>query len=703
MLRIVFFLAAFTTALCGVAWAETLDEEVTVSADKIIHNKKLGTTNAQGNVVIKQKEMTLFCDRADINSVDRTGIMEGNLKLVMPEAEIKASRASLNLDTTFGTMYDVTGKTTDGKYFTGKKLRKVEKTRYLIDGATFTSCAGQNPDWVIKSSYANIKLESIAWFTNVRLHFLGVPIFYSPIFAVPTVTKRTTGLLAPSFGVSSLNGSFINNAFFWAKSDSDDVTFYHDYMDLRGHRTGLEYRYAFAEKTRGQANYNYIYDRKLGQPLWNLKYQHRQKFKNGMDSRARLDFESETSYSKEFTNELSLFSMRYTDSYLNVTDNREDIAMSITAREQRSIESQRNEVFDRRPELAFSLMPHEVFGTRLVADMPVTATSFGSEIRDAGAASDTVTNRLNISPELSIPFSPVSSLNVKPFVTGRFAWYSRGANDEEALSTEYYTAGAVVEGPRLFRIFSGKNRLLKHILTPTLTYNFVPGYDVDGDDRNTAPLIDSFDVSSPTSALTLSLLQRLLMKKDAAASQIVYFNVVQSYDFREANRQISIVGDKRKPLSNLFLDLDTRPFDWIVVNADASYNHYESDYDRVNFELGLRGGDLAYISYDRRFVRDPKSVFHSGLLGVNLTSRFTAEVSAIYDEVNGEYTNHLVDFSYRSCCWGASLTIQGRKRTEELSGGGVRQEWEHRYFFMITLKGLGEQGAKPSPLVARKL
>ncbi len=701
--RTVFLIAALILPFGAAAHAQQpLDEESTVTADKITHNEKKGISNAEGNVVIRQKETTIFCDSAEINTIDRTGIAEGNLRLVMPETEIRASRASLNLDTSFGTLYDASGRTKDGKYFTGKKMRRVEKTRYLIEGATFTSCQGEKPAWQIKSSYANIKLESIAWFTNARLHFLGFPVFYAPILAVPTVTKRTTGLLAPAFGVSSLNGSYLSNAFFWARSDSDDVTIYHDYMDLRGNRAGLEYRYAFAEKTRGQMNYNFINDRKLGEALWNLKYLHRQKFKNGVDSRVRLDFESETSYSKEFNNEVGLFSMRYTDSYANVTDNRPDVAISITAREQRSIESERKELFD-RPEFRFTMMPREILGTRFVAEMPVTATTFRSEIRGGGVESDTTTNRLNLDPQFSMPFSPVGSFNVKPFITGRLAWYSRGANEEEAFSTEYYTAGAVIEGPRVFRLFSGKNRLLKHIITPTLTYNFVPGYDVDGEDRKTAPNMDAFDKSSPTSAMTFSLLQRLLVKKDDATSQVVYFNAVQKYDFREATRRISIPGDRRKPLSNLVLDLNTRPFDWLVLNADANYNHYKSDYDKVNFELGLRAGDFAYLSYDRRFIRDPNSIFHSGLLGINVTTRFTAELSAIYDEVDGEYTNHLFDLSYRSDCWGASFTVEGRKRIEELPGGGVRQEWENKYFFLITLKGLGEQGAKPRSLIGRKL
>ena len=700
--RAVFLAAALILPFGAAAHAQSPDEEVTITADKLTHNEKDGTSIAEGNVVIKKKKMTLFCDNAEINSISRLGFAEGNIRLVTPEAEITANRASLNLDTTFGTMYDVTGRTKDGKYFTGKKLRKVEKTRYLVDDVTFTSCGEKNPAWQIKSSYANIKLESIAWFTNARLYFLGFPIFYAPIFAAPTVSKRTTGMLAPAFGVSALNGNYLSNAFFWAKSDSEDVTIYHDYMDLRGNRLGLEYRYAFAEKTSGQMNYNYIYDRKFGEPLWNLKYLHRQKFKNGVDSRVRLDFESETSYSKEFKNNISLFSMRYTDSFANVTDNRPDVAVSFTAREQRSVESQRKELFN-RPEIKVSMMPREILGTRFVADMPVAATTFRSEISGAGNKSDATISRLNISPRLSMPFSPVGSLNVKPFVIGRLAWYSRGANNEEAFSTEYYTAGAVVEGPRVFRLFNGKNRTLKHIITPTLTYNFVPGYDADGKDRKMAPQMDALDKSLPTSALTFSLLQRLLVKQDAAARQIVYFNLLQKYNFREANRVITIPGDKRKPLSNLILDLNTSPFNWLVLNADGSYNYYESDYDTVNLELGLLGGGLAYLSYDRRFVRKPKAIFHSGLLGINFTKRFTVELSAIYDEVNGEYTNHLVDLSYRSGCWSASFTVEGRKRIEQLSGGGVRQEWENKYFFLITLKGLGGQGAKPRALVARKL
>lgn len=700
-----FFIAVFFYCSASAESAEPVDDEITVTADHLSQNAKTGISTAEGNVVIKRAGMTLFGDRAEINNNERTGIVEGNVKLVTPQAEIEASRVSLNLDTTFGTMYDVKGKTSDGKYFTGKKVRKVEKTRYLIDDGTFTSCELLNPDWLFKSSHTNLKLESLAWFTHVRFKFYGVPVFYSPIWAAPTVTKRTTGLLAPSFGISTLNGTYIGNSFFWAKSESDDVTVYHDYMDLRGHRAGLEYRYAFAEKTRGQANYNYIDDDKLGKPLWNLKYNHRQKFKNGMDSRARLDFESETSYSKEFNNELDLFSMRYTDSYVNLTDNRPGMAVSLLGRDQRSVESQRKETFDQQPELKLTMMPREIFGTRFLADMPLTLTSFRSQVSDSGSESDVITNRLAVRPTLSLSFSPVSSLNVRPFISGRYTYYSRGKTGEEAVTTEYYTAGVTVEGPRLYRLFKGKSRAVKHVITPTLGYNYVPGSSLDWDDRLNAPQIDSLDASSPTSLLTFSLLQRLLTKKidDGSARQIVYFNATQSYDFRKAGRELTFAGDKRKPLSNLVLDLDTAPFGWIVANANASYNHYESDYDTLSFELGLKWGNIAYLSYDKRYTREPKSVFQSGLLGLNLSSKLTVEASAIYDEVNSEFTNHLIDVSYNSCCWGMSLTAQGRKRVEALEGGEIRQDYEIRYFLMLTFKGMGEQGQKPPPLVGRKL
>jgi len=365
-------------------------------------------------------------------------------------------------------------------------------------------------------------------------------------------------------------------------------------------------------------------------------------------------------------------------------------------------------VFDRQPELRITQMPHRIFGTPIVAEMPVAATSFRSRVEDTNTITEKTINRLDLRPSLSLPFSPVSAVNIMPVVTYNYTQYNltgETADSPKTVSKEYYTVGAVMEGPRLYRVFDAGETALKHTITPSLNFIHVPGYEVDGKDRQNVPSIDYLDESTPVSSLRLQILQRVLTKTGdtGAGRQIVRFNATQGYDFREANRSIQSPQDERRPLSTLFMDLDTNPTSWLVLNGDAAFNHYEHDYDTMSLEVGLKLGEFAYLSYDRRFTRKPKSVFHSGLAGINLTSKLTVEGSVRYDEVEKYAPNTLLEVRYKSCCWGVSVYVEGRRRVEETAAGEFRQIWDNKFFVMFSLKGLGEHGIKPPTIMGRKI
>lgn len=689
------------------AAAQAPEEPFKVYADSIRRDGQTGIVRAKGDVEIKRGDMTVCGDRLKLNETDRTGFIEGNVKLTTPEVEIDSSRINLNIDTHFGTMEDAKGKTKDGLFFSGKKIQRVSKDYFLIWKGTFTTCEEEDPAWIFKSSFASLKLDSLAWFRSVSLRLYDIPVAYLPIWASPTVSKRTTGFLGPDFGFSSTKGTYLKNTFFWAISDSSDASLYLDYMDMRGLRQGLEYRYAFAERTRGQWSYNYIYDRKLGENLWNMKYQHRQKFKNGADSRARFDYESDTSYSREFGSGINLFSMRYTDSYASFTKNLPGTALSLTVRDQRSIESATKRRFTRQPEIRLARMSREFLGTPFVVDLPVTAVSFKDETKlEAMPKTENTINRININPTLSLPFSPSVAFNFMPFVSYRVAHYSRTtAETDKPVTVEYYTAGASLEGPRVYKIFGSDQAAFKHTITPKLNYSYVPGYELDGEDRQRIYKIDSLDNSNPASNVTFSILQRVIGKsaeEGSAGRQLLRFDMSQSYDFNLANKRDTPPEEKR-PYSLLRLDLDSRPFKWLLLNTDLTHDYYTGMDESFNQEVGLALGKGLNISYDRRYTREPEAVSSKGLVSLKLLRNLVMEVSAIHDDLNGTYSNSMVEAKYNAGCWGFAVSAEGRRRVAELTNGAIRDEWENRFFLVVSLRGVGESGAKPNPIVGKKL
>ena len=669
------------------------DRDLAITADSITYIESTGKLRAIGNTQVQLGTLNIQGKECLIDRTTHDGFIEGDVTLKLPDAEIKAKMMEFNLETGAATLTDANGIFNSQLTFTAKKIKRTSKDSFEIGDGLITSCPPEQQEWVFKAKLVKVRLEGLAVLEDVSLRFYDVPVFYSPYWFAPAVTKRTTGLLLPGVGYSSTSGAFLKNSFYWAKSEQDDATFYLDLMEKRGAREGIEYRYAFAERTRGQMNADYLQDTRLGEPLWSVKMNHRQEFDNGLDTMANLDMESRTSYSREFDNGTYMRTRRYTDSSVSLSSGGDIYSLSLTGRDQRDVETVARDVFSKRPELKMSAMPHTVLGTPVSVAAQASAASFFS-----AANSNISVDRLDVRPTLSLPVGVASFFNATPWVQGRGTYYSRYSAESKPLTTAYYAGGLGLEGPRAYRVFETDNDAFKHSITPMLDYGFVPGYEIDGVNRRNALKLDPLDVSDPKSLLTFSLLNRIFSRN--STDEIVRLNIQQGYDFNEAARQ---GVPEPHPFLPLGVELKSKPVPWVLLNADLGYNHYDQRPDTFNQELGFAPEGLFYLSFDRRYTRMPPTTFSSGLLGYRFSKVVAAEVSAIYDEDLHESVGSLFALKLDSCCWGVSLTAGSRVRSEMLSDGSLRRETETRFYLSINLKGLGDVGEKPSPLLQPKL
>lgn len=666
-------------------------EALKISADTINYSDADKTWDAKGDINIQYGDFTVTGQECKIQGEDQKGLIQGEVRLKVENADMTARKMEFFLDTGYGTLWGAKGVFGKGLFFSAEKIERQSADHYIMDEGIITSCPADDQEWVFKARRVDVQMEGIAILEGVSLQFYGVPVFYSPYWFAPAVTKRTTGFLMPGIGYSSKGGATMKNSFFWNLSNQDDASLYLDWMDKRGVREGVEYRYAFAERTYGQLNLDYLYDRAHNEPLYSVKYDHRMKINDSTDSMARADIESLSSYGKEFDDSILLRTRRYTDSFANVHATGGPYALSITGRDQREMEATNGEIFGKQPELLFAAMPQHLGGSPLMADGSASAASFFTN-RLGGDIS-----RFDARPRLSMPFAASPFFNITPWAEGRSTWYSRSAVDNRSLAVNYYAAGTGVEGPRVQRIFNGDEGAWKHVITPRIDLSYIPGYETGGDVRQYAVPLDMLDQHVPKTLTTLTLLNRIYSR--ARADEIVRFNISQGYDFREAQR--TDITDVR-PWADLTGEFKSRPTDWLLLNADMAYNHYNHEPSVMNQEAGFTWSDF-HISYDRRFVNAPRSTFSSGLLGYRFSKAFSSEISAIYDEERREATGSLVTMNWESCCWGVSLNAGSRRRTETLSDGSIRSEMENRIFFSINLKGIGDIGEKGAPLISPKV
>jgi len=81
-----------------------------------------------------------------------------------------------------------------------------------------------------------------------------VPVLpWVPFFAAALRRERQSGFLFPEFGQNSRKGYFARVPYYWAISDSQDLTVTLDTFTKRGMGLELEYRYVLSRETQGRS------------------------------------------------------------------------------------------------------------------------------------------------------------------------------------------------------------------------------------------------------------------------------------------------------------------------------------------------------------------------------------------------------------------------------------------------------------------
>ena len=158
---------------------------------------------------------------------------------------------------------------TNHYYLRGKEIRKTGPATYIIKGCRITTCDGENPDWSITGSEVKVTLEGYGTVKHAGFYVKQIPLLYFPYIIFPAKNKRQTGLLPPSIGYSSRDGVDVEIPLFWAISRQTDATFYERYIEERGLKQGLEFRYVTGAESKGAFLFDILSDKREDKDLFN--------------------------------------------------------------------------------------------------------------------------------------------------------------------------------------------------------------------------------------------------------------------------------------------------------------------------------------------------------------------------------------------------------------------------------------------------
>lgn len=522
-----------------------------------------------GNVEIVCDQDKFFADEMDVYTDTNLIEARGNITFATPEAEIHADRMTFNTKTRTGVFYNAFGtasvtNTTERSLFGtqeplavfwGDELHKLGPDKYRIKKGGFTTCVQPTPRWEIVTDSATITLDHYALARNPVLKVKGVPLFYAPFIYYPINKEdRATGFLIPTYGVSTLRGPSISNAFFWAIDRSQDATFFHDWYMSSGQGVGTEYRYVTAPGSQGNARVHFLDEKAVESTTGTLSPARRsyeirsnaaQALPGNMNARVNVNYFSDLStqqyYHGIYNSSLSTrtVSGNVTGSWgpyvLNTTLNRSQTFYNTTS----------STLTGALPQINFSR------SERPIGNSPVyvsVSTEFATLLRKSVSGTterDQGLSRVDVTPTVRVPFTRWPFLTLNTSLSWRDTHWSQSLDENgqqvpQGLSRRYWDFTTQVTGPTFNRIWDRPNgryaRKIKHVIEPSFTFQRSSPIDM----FSRIVKLDGKDlIVGNVTSLGYGVTSRLYVKPSeggqaAPAQDILDVSVTQSY-FTDAN------------------------------------------------------------------------------------------------------------------------------------------------------------------------
>lgn len=238
----------------------------------------------RGKVDVRAGIERIRADEIRLNVSSRRLEAEGNVVLDRLDSRLTGRRLEYDTATNTGVMYDAMGFTADDLSFTSDIAEKVAENKYVLRGATFTSCTQPSPIWQVNASKAVVEIDRFVYLWNPRVRFGKVPLSYFPWIAFPIKQDRTTGFMIPKISSSSRRGTSVSEEFFWAINRSADLTIGGTWWQKYGFRADAQARwflpgmneYGFIEGIYLRANKGEE-DPKLERERYLINWEHRQR------------------------------------------------------------------------------------------------------------------------------------------------------------------------------------------------------------------------------------------------------------------------------------------------------------------------------------------------------------------------------------------------------------------------------------------
>jgi LPS-assembly protein len=210
----------------------TPSEQVVLEADYVYELREENSIVAEGNVEALYDGRILRADRLIYNRTTERVRASGNVVIIDTDGTQQFSdEVEVGSNLSDGYAIGYSARLQDGSTIVANSAIRQTDGINAMDQVIYTACPiceakGGTPTWSLRARRAVLDQETqMISYRDAVLEVLGIPVFYFPYLAHPDPTSdRRSGLLIPSAGFSSKLGAFYQQPYYWALSDSSDLT-----------------------------------------------------------------------------------------------------------------------------------------------------------------------------------------------------------------------------------------------------------------------------------------------------------------------------------------------------------------------------------------------------------------------------------------------------------------------------------------------
>ncbi len=664
-----------------------------LTADRI-ESTAPGIIEASGTVEARQGGQNFFADWLRYNTPLNLVEARGRVRLEQPALLVNGDSLKLDLD-------DYSGELTQPVYqFTAQpgrgnadRIDFVDKEHYKLQDATYTTCPVDNDDWYLEVNALDIdKSRNVGTARNASLHFLGVPILYTPWMDFPLSNARKTGILAPTFGTTQRSGVDILVPYYLNLAPNYDATLYPRLMSKRGVQLGGEFRYLLND-FHGVNRLEYLpNDNVVGRSRWSVALNNIYRLNATTEAGMLFNRVSDDDYFRDLSNLLAVTSIVHLDREAWLTTQHPNWYAELRAQRFQTLQDSTSptpilEPYARLPQARLGVT--RTFGNGLEFKLDSEATRFAHPTLVEGT-------RVLAYPTLRLPLT-----NSFGFLTPQIGWHSTYYALDDRAPVQHISRSLPIfsldSGVVFDRPFRFARRDYEQTLEPRAYYVYAPYRD-----QSAIPVFDTAQLDfsyaqmftenqfiggdrvNDANQLTVAVTSRFT----EAASGLERLQVTLGQRYYFSAQQVTLPGIT--PRSSNATDLlaavsgqITR--DWRVDTA-WQFDTQNGTTIRQNLGVSYRPAPGRVVNLGYRFIDQTTEQVDLSAQWP-LGKRWYGMFRYNYSFQDNKLVEGLAGLEYNGGCWALRGVLQRLATKEDQSTDA--------FFIQLELNGMGRIGSNP--------